>query len=66
MVKNHAAIRMFSACISHIGCKCLDFRSLLLSFSAASVIVGDVAGTDTPHSEWRRGYREMHVRADKV
>ena len=66
MVKNHAAIRMFSAHIFHIGYKCLEFWLLLLIFSAACVIVGDVAGTDIPHSEWRRGYRIRHVRADEV
>ena len=39
---------------------------VIADFPAACVIVGDVAGTGIPHSEWRRGYREMHVRADKV
>ena len=38
MVKNHAAIRMFSACISHIGCKCLDFRLLLLIFRQPALL----------------------------
>ena len=32
MVKNYAALRMFSARIFHIGCKCLDFPLLLLIF----------------------------------
>ena len=39
---------------------------VIADFPAACVIVGDVAGTDIPHSERRRGYRVMHVRADKV
>ena len=44
----------------------LGFPVVIADFPAACVIVGDVAGTDIPYSKWRRGYRVMHVRADKV
>jgi hypothetical protein len=42
------------------------FPVVIADFPAACVIVGDVAGTDIPYSEWCRDYREMHGRADKV
>ena len=44
----------------------LGFPVVIADFPAACVIIGDVADTDIPHSERRRGYRIRHGRADKV
>ena len=44
----------------------LGFSVVIADFPAACVIVGDVVGTDIPHSEWRRGYRVMHIQADEI